>query len=114
MCILLLALLPLQSGWAAMATYCTHESGAQSHHLGHHAHVHHLLVTAHGDPSAPAAFDAPDADCAHCHGHVVGVIATEMATAVTTSDSAPPPIQTAKWLAPPLPRPERPRWAGHA
>ncbi len=111
MCVLLLVLLPLQSGWAAMATYCTHESEAQSHRVGHHAHAHHKVTTAQGNAGTSADFDA---DCAHCHGHVVGVIAAEMTIAVTASGSVLPSMQRAKWLAPALPRPERPQWTVHA
>ena len=37
----LLVLLPLQSFWAAAATYCAHEQSAASQHFGHHEHRHH-------------------------------------------------------------------------
>lgn len=38
--ILLLLMLPLQLGWAALGTYCEHESGSQAEHAGHHFHQH--------------------------------------------------------------------------
>jgi hypothetical protein len=44
--ILMLALLPLQFGWAAVAVYCGHESDPQAQHLGHHEHQHTGQATA--------------------------------------------------------------------
>ena len=36
----MLALLPLQFSWAAVAAYCGHETGQHAEHLGHHEHRH--------------------------------------------------------------------------
>ena len=38
--IVLLVFLPLQFSWAAVASYCQHETGAAAKHFGHHAHQH--------------------------------------------------------------------------
>jgi hypothetical protein len=39
--VFMLALLPFQFSWSAVAAYCMHESStAQSQHLGHHEHKH--------------------------------------------------------------------------
>lgn len=38
--ILLLVMMPLQLGWAALGSHCQHESDERSQHLGHHAHHH--------------------------------------------------------------------------
>lgn len=73
--ILLLAFLPLQFSWAAVAGYCGHESGAQAQHLGHHDHQHtdHADQTdqtdvSMGDDQANAAGPTgSDFDCGHCH-----------------------------------------------
>ncbi|MCA0175635.1 MAG: hypothetical protein LCH73_05000 [Proteobacteria bacterium] len=37
---LLLTLLPLQFGWAAVAPYCAHEASPAAEHVGHHSHQH--------------------------------------------------------------------------
>lgn len=42
--VLLLVLLPLQLGWAALGSYCQHETGRQAQHLGHHSHPHQGLL----------------------------------------------------------------------
>lgn len=66
--VLMLALLPLQFSWAAVAAYCGHESGDQAQHLGHHEHQHAGPTSADQD-SAPADAQAGfDFDCGHCHG----------------------------------------------
>jgi hypothetical protein len=69
--ILLLAVLPLQSTWAAVAAYCGHESNSQVQHLGHHEHQHLGGAVAAAPHSGAADADAPagfDFDCGHCHG----------------------------------------------
>jgi len=38
--IFLLVLLPLQFSWAAMASYCEHETSVTATHPGHHTHDH--------------------------------------------------------------------------
>lgn len=68
--ILMLALLPLQFSWAAVAAYCGNETGQHAEHLGHHEHQHTDQAKADQD-SAPADQKAPagfDFDCGHCHG----------------------------------------------
>jgi hypothetical protein len=92
--LLMLAVLPLQLSWAAVAGYCQHEEGpAQGAHFGHHAHEHeHPPASASLDDeqttvSERVAADAPldhadawsgdavdegnplalDEDCAVCH-----------------------------------------------
>ena len=82
--IVLLALLPLQFSWAAVAPYCGHETQAGLEHFGHHEHQHQhhadasdgagldaaLMATSDansdaGDGKAPGVMDL---DCGHCHG----------------------------------------------
>lgn len=54
--IVLLALLPLQFSWAAVASYCGHETQAATGHFGHHGHPQHadapVDVTPLVDPQA--------------------------------------------------------------
>jgi hypothetical protein len=60
--ILLLVLMPLQLGWAALGSYCEHESGEQNH-LGHHACQHKAGA---GSEDEPEPGQGPDADCSTC------------------------------------------------
>ena len=66
---MLLVLLPLQSFWAAAATYCAHEQGAASQHFGHHEHRHHGTAAKADGAEADArnALAGDDLDCACCH-----------------------------------------------
>ncbi|MBC7994850.1 MAG: hypothetical protein H7Z15_16585, partial [Rhizobacter sp.] len=72
--IVLLALLPLQFSWAAVASYCGHETEIGAGHVGHHEHEHHgdvsgVAADASQDADADKAPGAMDLDCGHCHGH---------------------------------------------
>lgn len=65
--IFVLALLPLQFSWAAVARYCGHEGESPSapagaKHFGHHAHEHEAAA----DHAKPSAAEVDD-DCASCH-----------------------------------------------
>lgn len=111
--IVLLALLPLQFSWAAVASYCEHETPVGARHLGHHEHPHHgeTPLGADSDRSADPTAGAIDVDCGHCHGHCTGLL--------TLPDGVPGGLTT----APPRAsadeaggahapaRPERPQWA---
>lgn len=68
--IALLALLPFQFTWAAVASYCGHESDAQAQHFGHHEHQHHAdtTVAQDGGDFAGKTLGSSDLDCGHCHG----------------------------------------------
>lgn len=113
--LLMLAFLPLQFSWSAVAGYCDDEPpGTGAAHLGHHDHAPH----GHGDAAWPAADPATDQagqpaadlDCNHCHGQCTGVLAV--------FDASLPPVQAdppAAAQAGPAPArapapPERPQW----
>lgn len=93
--ILLMFVLPLQLGWAAAASLCQDEAGAQAPHFGHHLHDDAQGLSVVSDASdaantaegaevtesphgvdAPEASDAPppaaDHDCG-CSGQLCGV-----------------------------------------
>ena len=110
--ILMLALLPLQFSWAAVAAYCGHETGQHAEHLGHHEHQHTGQATADKD-SAPADQSAPagfDFDCSHCHGTCASLPAPMDGTTPLTLTSHPvTPVEgTLRTLA--QSPPERPQW----
>ena len=111
--IFMLALLPLQFSWAAVAAYCGHETGQHAEHLGHHEHRHADQAKADQD-SAPADQKAPagfDFDCGHCHGHCAGMLDFPAGLKAHAVGSAPPRLAEAP-SAEHLPAQlERPQWA---
>jgi hypothetical protein len=113
---LLLALLPLQFSWAAVAAYCGHESDAQAQHLGHHEHQHtgQAGVDKDGDPSGkddPAAFDF---DCGHCHSSCCSMPAP--VGTLTPLAIASHPVTPVEGIVRTLAQnpPERPQWVRFA
>jgi hypothetical protein len=122
--IVLLALLPLQFSWAAVATYCGHETQAAAGHLGHHDHQHHADASSHADAVADrvanseSAADvqgdkapgAMDLDCGHCHGYC-GVMVTLPAAIPGAPGTARPSATLDETVGAHAPtRPERPQW----
>jgi hypothetical protein len=116
LCVVLLALLPFQFSWAAVAGYCTHESNTQVRHLGHHEHVHDDAAA---DSTADAAVNPADdgrasasidPDCGHCHGLGVGLLMPwdAMTGPAQVRDSAPS-TAAGRWLRVTAP-PDRPQW----
>jgi hypothetical protein len=75
----LLAVIPMQLSWAALASYCQHETvPAKAAHFGHHQHDHQDQAgDRHGVDLAKAKGDhagddtksplALDDDCSYCH-----------------------------------------------
>lgn len=115
LCVVLLALLPVQFSWAAVTGYCTHESSTQARHLGHHEHVH-------GDAAADATADAKanpddgrasasiDPDCGHCHGLGVGLLMPWDALAGPAQMRDNAPSTAAGRLLRATAPPDRPQW----
>lgn len=104
---LLLALLPLQFSWAAVASYCAFESVADAQHLEHaHAVVD---VPSDGDESEPAV-----ESCDHCYCSWAGALLSGKlahgSLPATRPDAGPDPSIAAPALTPP----ERPQWASLA
>ena len=68
--IILLAFLPFQLSWAAVASYCEHETTTEASHLGHHEHEHNAdpAEAAGGGAADQKAPGSVDLDCGHCHG----------------------------------------------
>jgi hypothetical protein len=110
--ILVLALLPLQFSWAAVAAYCGHETGPHAQHLGHHEHQHLGPASVDTD-GAPADQGAPaglDFDCGHCHGTCASMPAPggDVVPLSVSSRPAAPAQGTVRTLA--QSPPERPQW----
>ena len=112
--ILLLGFMPFQFSWAAVATYCEHESGTRAKHFGHHEHEHQQPA---GESGGAAEVKLVGAlDVADCHFHcpcAVDLPAVPVMPMVTGSQ-APTDWTVADGIGPALSRPERPQWLDHA
>jgi hypothetical protein len=126
--LLLLAMLPLQFSWSAVASYCGHETQAGVAHFGHHDHLHHDggshgaeldadpatgsdVNPDAGDGTAPGALDL---DCGHCHGTCS--MMSNLPSKLPGAPSTAPPSATldeAGGAHAPT-RPERPQWLPRA
>jgi len=118
--ILLLAMLPLQFSWAAVATYCGHETQAGAEHFGHHEHEHHHGVG--GDAEAAADLEATadvqgdnapsamDLDCGHCHGYCSVMLTPTSGVPGKLSTAFPSAAIDEAGGAHAPTRPERPQW----
>jgi hypothetical protein len=118
--IVLLALLPFQFTWAAVASYCGHETQAAVEHFGHHEHEHHADLGGDAEPDADLAANADvqgdkapgamDLDCGHCHGTCSAMLTLPSALPCLLSAAHPSAIlEEAEGAYAPT-RPERPQW----
>ena len=117
--IVLLTFLPLQFSWAAVGSYCGHETQAGVEHFGHHDHQHHAssdrveldanvdVTLDIVDGKAPGALDL---DCGHCHGTCSMML--NLLSALPGALSTAPPIASLDGSggAHAPTRPERPQW----
>ena len=73
--VFMLALLPFQFSWSAVAAYCMHESTtSQAQHVGHHEHKHESSSgVGQADKNGQNA-DQFDVDCWVCHGAGIGAL----------------------------------------
>ena len=120
--ILLLVLLPFQFSWAAVGSYCEHESGTRAQHFGHHEHKHEAKhrQTAGGSGEATkgklAGVLAGVLDLADCHFHCPCMVDLPAAQGLpmVTASHASTEWTVADAIAPVPSRPERPQWVDHA
>ena len=111
----LVVMMPLQLSWAAVSSYCQHESGAASKHFGHHEHKHQQASkVGDSDQTNAKAFGTVDADCHFCHAcspvilsntEVMSSVVMEPLFAMRASEAS---------RSNPSPRPERPNWVALA
>lgn len=113
MVLCLLALLPLQFSWAAIASHC--EGGAPTEHFRHAGHG--VVAEAGADHTSLPSGTTPDAadvgcDHAHCHGHCHCLGLPALATALPSPACVERHATCAGDLAgtPAAARPERPQW----
>ena len=107
--IVLLVFLPLQFSWAAVASYCQHETGAAAKHFGHHAHQHKAADGQDASPD-PAKTLGGDPDCASCHAGCFSVLSGDVKLASPVSPSLDTGYPPEHLAAPPPERLERPQW----
>ena len=106
--IILLAVLPLQISWAAVADYCGHEQGKASQHFGHHDDEHKAFSAKSGSDNQPGKFNL-----GHDHCHMSGFLglineAAFHASVLSVLPSLRCDDRSYSSLA--LDRPERPNW----
>ena len=120
--ILLLTFMPFQFSWAAVGTYCEHESGTRAQHFGHHEHKHehkHQQAAGESGEASKGKFAGAIAgalDVADCHFHCQCTVDLPAAPVLPMGigSQAPTDWAVASAIAPVLPRPERPNWVDHA
>lgn len=109
--LLMLFALPLHYSWAAVASYCQHESGKAAQHFGHHAHQHQAeLPDGEEGTTGTTPFQA-HADCGMCHMSCPAAAVPTQSLGIVAPGSfvlADPP----SLLSSVIPEgPERPKWA---
>lgn len=107
--IFLLVLLPLQFSWAAVASYCQHESGVTANHPGHHTHDHQAV-----DQHKPGKDASPSTgvhhDCATCHLGCAAALTSDLsspAAAISQDHHSNYAVNPSRAHTE---RPERPQW----
>ena len=112
--VFMLALLPLQFSWAAVAAYCGHESAQQTQqHPGHHEHQHPGQADADKDPAPTTGQNAPagfDFDCGHCHGSCASMAAAVEDLALLCLAPQPVAASAGRMRTYAQSPPERPQW----
>lgn len=117
--VLLLVFLPLQLSWAAMGSYCAHETGAAAKHVGHHDHAGHGHTSKAADPGDKDKADGSPSstsnlDCGHCLGYcavmfdAMAPFEPQALASATLGLSASPSAEHVPA------QPERPQWAALA
>ena len=107
----MLALLPFQFSWSAVATYCMHERvTAQTQHVGHHEHKHEAKSMVDDADKNGQNADQFHVDCSVCHG--VGIGALHFAFAKQNiSQDGDMGVQPNERVAEVTPSPpDRPQW----
>ena len=110
--VLLLALLPFQFSWSAVAAYCMHESStAQAQHVGHHEHKHEAKSGIDQAEKSGQGANAFDVDWSVCHGAGIGALSWSDAKQALSHDSRVQSPSGERLLAvTPIP-PDRPQWS---
>ncbi|CAN7653998.1 hypothetical protein LJR129_005109 [Acidovorax sp. LjRoot129] len=107
--VFMLALLPFQFSWSAVAAYCMHENEtAQAQHLGHHEHNHDAKG---GFDKAGQGSDQFDIDCSVCHGAGVGALSWSCTEQSIVRDILLESTPAERLAAVTPTPPDRPQWS---
>ena len=105
--LLLALLLPVQFAWAGAAAHCQHETNpAQTHHLGHHEHVHKASAE-----KPTGGKSAGDNDCGTCHAAGSALLFEASPPMTVAPSSAAVVLHRVRPIPTALARaPDRPQW----
>ena len=114
--IFLVILLPMQLSWAAVASYCQHESdsAATTQHVGHHEHQHKAaaaFIDTSDTSASPTATGAVDVDCGTCHAGCCSALIQSMPLLAISPASQAYSAPALRLSSHPASLPERPNWA---
>lgn len=111
--ILLLIFMPLQFSWAALSTYCQHESDTTTTHIGHHDHQHKKSKHALENSKTPAELlknQSSESDCSICLAAYTPFFSRQLPVSLLALSASPITDYRAHIPAPPAQRLERPQW----
>lgn len=105
----MLALLPFQFSWSAVAVYCMHErAAAQVQHVGHHEHQHETESAAESaERQSAGQFDV---DCWVCHGAGSSALHVPPARQDSSRDAGVGVQPNARLTGVTSAPPDRPQW----
>jgi hypothetical protein len=109
MMIFLLFLLPLQFSWAAVASYCQHESEVTANHPGHHSHDHQAADQHESSKDGVSSAEVHH-DCATCHLGCSAALASDLTMPGAATDRDHPFDYRFNPSRALIERPERPQW----
>jgi hypothetical protein len=110
--IFLMVLLPLQLGWAALGSFCQHETGDQAQHFGHHFHQHQADTDA--DDAHPEGGKTQHSDCNSCiSGSITPSLRSALLVSLIPAEALVSGLETHPLFRPTSPpeRPAKPRLA---
>jgi hypothetical protein len=113
--VFLLLLMPLQFSWAAVSSYCQHESAPASSHPGHHEHKHHDQSADQASNEAHAQLQSnkslgEDVDCVNCHASCCAALPILSLDALAPEIFRLTPQDASLVSRSSFERPERPQW----
>jgi hypothetical protein len=107
--VFLLVLMPMQLTWAAVSTYCQHESKSSIRHIGHHTHKHSGSISG-GDGVVSSEVGSLENDCGVCHANCSVAFQSSSQTLRLIAEPVRIVVKAASYLAHYQYLPERPQW----
>lgn len=107
--VFVLVFLPFQATWAAVASYCQHETGQAAQHFGHHDHKHQIKGEGNSDQKMPKP--VVDGDCVACHAGCIAALIGMIPMPFVKSSFVDSPWRPDVKASLPGAQPERPNWS---